>query len=685
MSKRYEYNATTGGLDLISEVTVGTANGLSISADQALSLAAASTSTTGALTSTDWNTFNNKFTSPLTTAGDLLYQAAGTFTSSALTVVAPTITGLTSPTGIAFSPNGLFAYISNTGNSTISQFSRNNTTGALTPLTPSSVAVTNSTHRLVMSPDGTTLYSNGYGNGQISQFGVNTTTGLLTALTPDTISTSGTNPWGLCISPDGTSVYCTNFFGTTGIAQFSRDIGTGLLTALTPATVTPDQYPYTMQMAPSGLFVYVINGGTDTIQQFSRDIGTGLLTPLTPANISAVGASGITGSAISPDGKSLYVGGNASGTIDNFSIDTITGLLTYVSTIATAGDPQQIAIAPDGATVYTYNLGPDTMNQYSRNLTTGVLTALSPATVTPGTSSSGNTAGLSLSPDGVFAYVPGFNSNDVVKLSAGVAGPSVAARLPNGIAGQILQSTGSTTAPVWSNSLYTPNAAITPNDISITAGNTTDLSLTYNGGSVNINAGNANGGHTGGNINLNTYAGMNANNHGQVRLNGFDNAGLPTLSKIEANADLRISAQGTLTLHPSGQIIDAFNSNIQRVLDPVNPQDAATKFFIEGNTVVGIVADYTATIADSIIFAASTGVGVNVTITLPDPATYVATRKMIIIINQTLDNTFGVVRVTGALNPAWIANVGANINMAPGEGGTLITDGTYWNLTGFGG
>ena len=40
-------------------VTIGTANGLSIST-QVLSLATASTSTTGALTSTDWNTFNSK-------------------------------------------------------------------------------------------------------------------------------------------------------------------------------------------------------------------------------------------------------------------------------------------------------------------------------------------------------------------------------------------------------------------------------------------------------------------------------------------------------------------------------------------------------------------------------------------------------------------------------------------------
>lgn len=49
--------ATTG--DLHNAVTIGTANGLSIST-QELSLALASTSTTGALSNTDWNTFNGK-------------------------------------------------------------------------------------------------------------------------------------------------------------------------------------------------------------------------------------------------------------------------------------------------------------------------------------------------------------------------------------------------------------------------------------------------------------------------------------------------------------------------------------------------------------------------------------------------------------------------------------------------
>lgn len=53
------------------DVTLGTANGLGLTGQQ-LSLDAASTSTTGALSATDWNTFNGKLTSPLTTKGDLL-------------------------------------------------------------------------------------------------------------------------------------------------------------------------------------------------------------------------------------------------------------------------------------------------------------------------------------------------------------------------------------------------------------------------------------------------------------------------------------------------------------------------------------------------------------------------------------------------------------------------------------
>ena len=57
-------------------LTIGTANGLSLST-QVLSLALASTSVTGALDSTDWNTFNNKMNNVFTSLGDMVYSNAG--------------------------------------------------------------------------------------------------------------------------------------------------------------------------------------------------------------------------------------------------------------------------------------------------------------------------------------------------------------------------------------------------------------------------------------------------------------------------------------------------------------------------------------------------------------------------------------------------------------------------------
>jgi hypothetical protein len=70
--------------DLHNAVTIGTANGLSLST-QVLSLGLASTSTTGALSSTDWNTFNSKqnaLTNPVTGTGTSSYLPKFTGTTT---------------------------------------------------------------------------------------------------------------------------------------------------------------------------------------------------------------------------------------------------------------------------------------------------------------------------------------------------------------------------------------------------------------------------------------------------------------------------------------------------------------------------------------------------------------------------------------------------------------------------
>ncbi len=94
-------------------VTIGTANGLSLST-QVLSLGLSSSSTNGALSSTDWNTFNNKQgTITLTTTGS---SGSSTFVGGTLNIPTYTLSGLggqplLSGTGIVKSTEGTISYL----------------------------------------------------------------------------------------------------------------------------------------------------------------------------------------------------------------------------------------------------------------------------------------------------------------------------------------------------------------------------------------------------------------------------------------------------------------------------------------------------------------------------------------------------------------------------------------------
>lgn len=87
------------------DVTIGTANGLSI-AGQVLSLQAADTTHTGALTSTDWNTFNSKqaagnYITDLT--GDVTATGPGSAAATVAKIQGTTVSGTTGSGNVVFS------------------------------------------------------------------------------------------------------------------------------------------------------------------------------------------------------------------------------------------------------------------------------------------------------------------------------------------------------------------------------------------------------------------------------------------------------------------------------------------------------------------------------------------------------------------------------------------------------
>ena len=308
---------------------------------------------------------------------------------------------VTNPYSTKFSPDGAFVYITNSSGNTVSQFSRNVTTGLLSALSPATVATGTTPRFLAISEDGASVYITNSVSNSISQFSRNVSSGLLTALSPATVAT-GAGPRGIAIAPDGTSVYVANNSGST-ISQYSRNVSSGLLTALSPATVATGAQPYGVVVAPDGTSVYLANQGGNNISQYSRNLSTGLLTAVSPATVAAGNTPFRL--TIAPDGTSVYVANSGNNNISQYSRNLSTGLLTALSPAAVAAGTSvfDVVVAPDGTSAYCTNFDVNSISQYSRNVSTGLLTNLISSLAEPATGA--GPRGIAIAPNGGMVIV----------------------------------------------------------------------------------------------------------------------------------------------------------------------------------------------------------------------------------------------------------------------------------------
>ena len=111
---------------------------------------------------------------------------------------ATVVTGL-SPVAIAVSPDGRSAYVTNSGDNTVSQFTIA-AGGTLQPKAPARIAAGKYPYGVAGSPDGKQLFVANADGNSVSQFGVGAG-GLLKAKAPATVTT-GVAPFGLAVSLD---------------------------------------------------------------------------------------------------------------------------------------------------------------------------------------------------------------------------------------------------------------------------------------------------------------------------------------------------------------------------------------------------------------------------------------------------------------------------------------------------
>ncbi len=312
----------------------------------------------------------------------------------------PTVKLSFQPFAITVEPTGQYAYVADYGSDLVSEL----TIGSDGALTVSGTIPTGS------KPNGITIdhsdrfaYVANLGDGTISQYTIGTG-GALVPMAAPTVPTvpTGSNPSVITLDPSDHYAYVADFrtsdtnnppAGPSNIYQYA--VGTdGSLTALSTPTVPSGSGPNSIAVTPNSQYVYVVNVGDGTVSQYS--IGTGgALSPLSPATV-ATGASMLSrpfGLTVDPTGSHVYVANSTDGTISQFTIGA-GGVLVPMTpaTVAAGNGVSSVSIDPTGSYLYATNRNPSntttgsTVSQYligSNGALTPMTAPTAPAGINP--------------------------------------------------------------------------------------------------------------------------------------------------------------------------------------------------------------------------------------------------------------------------------------------------------------
>ena len=283
------------------------------------------------------------------------------------------------PIAMAVTPANTFLYaVSNPGVSTGYLYGYSvGTGGALNILSSGKPLVTESAVSLAVSPDGKWLFVLDANSLTLSEYSINTSTGAVTFATTGGITpgagTTGYASINVAVAPTGD--YLAVALGTGGLQTFAFDTTTGVLTPQTPLApvnsqtgiyaVAIDANDYLYAAATNGLAVFsVTTGGVPTALK-TYTAGTG------PRSVTVNKAS-----------TYVYVGNKVDGTISGFSI-AANAVLTAIPGSPFTGPPSIGAMAIDNTGGYLISSG--------YNTTTGI--ELSTIASTTGALTSSGTAG----------------------------------------------------------------------------------------------------------------------------------------------------------------------------------------------------------------------------------------------------------------------------------------------------
>lgn len=267
-------------------------------------------------------------------------------------------------TGVAIDESAKFVYASNNVDNSITEYAIDPSSGAPIPFATFQEPSGSGPQAMASNPTQELVYVINNGANQLESFKVNSD-GSLASVTP--IAT-GTGPTAVALDLTGSFAYVTNTAGN--VSEFSLGAD-GSMSSI--GTAAAGNGPAGIAIAPGGGFAYVINSVDKTIEEYTR-AGNGTLTPT--ANVFGTGTNA-AGIAITPNGHFLYVINNADNTIAGYDVNG-DGTLTAImgGTFATGHGPKNLGIDPTGRFIYVVNNSTDkTISQFSIN-GDGTLTSL---------------------------------------------------------------------------------------------------------------------------------------------------------------------------------------------------------------------------------------------------------------------------------------------------------------------
>lgn len=147
------------------------------------------------------------------------------------------------PYAIAVNPNGGYLYITDNTANTVTVYSYDSGTGAVTEV-GSPYAVGTAPEGVAVDPTGQFLYVANSGDGTVSGFTINATTGALTAMAGSPFQTGGgssTTPTAVGVDPSGQFAYVANGDAAT-VSMFTVTPVTGVLVAIGSPQSTEGNY-----------------------------------------------------------------------------------------------------------------------------------------------------------------------------------------------------------------------------------------------------------------------------------------------------------------------------------------------------------------------------------------------------------------------------------------------------------